>query len=462
MSDALADFKAARRQSATLADPDRASRTIPHSIEAEQGVLGCCLLDPANCISDCIGAFKGNPAVFYDLRHRAIYEELTLMFDARVAVDVVTLSQRLKDKGQLEGVGGLTYLACIPDAVPSAANLKHYTAIVNNKFTLRRMIQTCTTTIDNAYEHQGEVEKLLDTVERDILAACSSGEADAGDRRASFQRITDLMESAYTNKGRLVGLSTGLYGLDKILGGLRNGTMNVIAARPGLGKSTLGYGIAEHNAREGVPVGYFSLEMSEDELNMRSLCANSEVNSRDALCGNIGEREVMRMTTQVRALTKLPIHICDRGDMNILRIRSEGRRMASKLGVKLIVVDYLQLIAGNSKHGRREDVDEISRGVKGMAKELGIPVIALAQLNREIERESGRRPRLSDLRESGGIEQDADSVSFIYCPDESLIQDNGTLPVKFSTQKNRNGDIGECDLMFERALTRFKMPSLMG
>lgn len=443
--------------------PERAELKLPpHSIEAEQGVLGCCLLDPANCIGDCIAAFKGNPAVFYDLRHRAIYEELTLMFDARTAVDIVTLSQRLKDKGQLEGVGGLPALASLPDATPSAANLKHYLDIMVEKFTLRRVIHVCTEAVSKANDTGNKAERILDEVERDILAVCGTGEADTGNRKSSFERVTSLLEEAYTNKGKLVGLGTGLWGIDKILGGLRNGTMNVVAARPGLGKSTLGYGIAEFNAREGTPVGYFSMEMGEDELNLRSLCAASTVNSRDALTGNINERDVARMIGQIKELSKLPIHICDRGDMDILRIRSEGRRMASKLGVKLIVVDYLQLIKGNSRHGRREDVDEISRGIKSMAKELGIPVIALAQLNREIERDAGRRPRLSDLRESGGIEQDADSVSFIYCPDETQIQDNGTLPVKFSTQKNRNGDIGECDLLFERAYTRFTMPSLMG
>lgn len=431
----------------------------PHSIEAERGVLGCIMLDPADTMSQCISALSGGEC-FYDLRHRTIWHQLASMVDTGIPIDVITLGQRLKDGGQLDGVGGLAYISTLPDATPSAFNLPNYLGIVKEKHTLRRLISTCANIATGATEYDGSVDNLLAQVEQDIFKCCQP-EVQETTRKDSFMRLTHLMEDAMNNKGQVVGLESGLYAIDRILGGFRNSTMNVIAARPGLGKSTLGYGIAEHNAKKGIPVGYFSLEMSEDELNLRSLCSNSGVNSKLALTGNLSELDIVRMTQQVGVLGKLPIHINDRSDLTIQRIRSDARRMVAKSKVKLIVVDYLQLVTGVGRFGRREDVDDVSRGIKGMSKELNIPVIALAQLNREIEKDAGRRPRLADLRESGGIEQDADTVSFIYCPDETAIMDNGTLPVRFSTQKNRNGDVGECDLLFERALTRFTVPSIM-
>lgn len=432
-----------------------------NSPEAERGVLGCCLLSPADCIGDVFDAINGDSSYFYSLVNRTVWEELSAMYSERAGIDLITIQQRLKDKGTLDGIGGLTFLASLPDATPSHAHLGYYLSILREKRDLRVLETTCLSVISSIRSGASEAEKLIDCAERDMMAAFNRGESSSGNRKDSFRRVTETLEQAYLNKGKMQGMSTGMYRVDRILGGLRNGTMNVIAARPGLGKSTMGYSIAEFNAKAGTPVGYFSMEMSEDELNMRSLCTNSSVNSRLAMCGELGEREMVAMTKQIVSLSKLPIHICDRSDMTILRIRSEARRMFKKSGVKLIVVDYIQLVSGSNKHGRREDVDEISRGIKGMAKELGIPVVALAQLNREIDKDAGRRPRLSDLRESGGIEQDADSVSFIYCPDDTKIQDDGSLPVKFSTQKNRNGDIGECDLLFERALTRFTTPSMI-
>lgn len=459
-NESTAEYRSNRLAKGSLSSQTTPDRRPPHSTEAEQGVLGCILLSPVDCLDHCISKFPSSE-VFYDLRHRVIFDVLIEMHQKLQAIDLITLQQTLKDKQQLEVVGGLAYLSALPDCVPSAANLDYYLNIAMEKFTLRKMIGTCTEVASRAYEHQGEVEKLLDEVERDILSLCKPVEV-ASTRKDSFLRITDRIEQAFLNPGKLAGLESGLYPVDKIVGGWRDGTMNVIAARPGLGKSTMGWGIAEHNAKQGIPVGYFSLEMSEDELNLRCLCSNAGINSKHALLGSLTERDMTKLVANVGPLGKLPIYVCDRSDMNIIRIRSEARRMVSKLKVKLIVLDYLQLVIGSSRFGRREDVDEISRGIKGMSKELGIPVIALAQLNREIERDAGRRPRLSDLRESGGIEQDADTVSFIYCPDDTQIHDDGTLPVKWSTQKNRNGELAECDLLLERALTRFRVPSLMG
>lgn len=433
-------------------------RAIPHSTEAEQGVLGCCMLDPSK-IPVVVKSIKGDLEAFYDLRHRSLFAELSGLVDEGKPPELITVQQRLKDKGILDGVGGLAYIASLPDVVPSAENVEYYLVILNEKHFLRKLLLTCQNVAGSVFEFSGDVDKLKSKVEQDFFSICQKDAPEAS-RKDSFRAIIDRLERASTGNG-LAGLSTGLHPVDRILGGLRPGTMNVFAARPGLGKSSLALGIAEFNAASGIPCCFMSFEMSQDELNLRSLCSISGVNSRHAISGTLSQMEQLKIGENIAKVSRLPIHICDRGDMNIAQVRSEARRMKFKHNVGLIVVDYLQLVSGSGRNGRREDVDEISRGIKLMAKELNIPVIALAQLSREIERDAGRRPRLSDLRESGGIEQDADTVSFIYCPDETRIMDDGTLPVRLSTQKNRGGDIGECDLLFERALTRFSAPSMV-
>jgi replicative DNA helicase len=457
-----ADFKQAARKPTKLADRSAVDRLPPHSIEAEQGILGCVLLSPQECVGQCIEQFKAGSEVFYDLRHRAIYELVVKMFDGRKAIDLITLQQELRDAQQLDGVGGLGYLASLPDSVPSAANLGYYVDIVLEKFILRRMIGTCADVIARAYDHQGEVDQLLDQVERDILTISQTRETGA------LPTISDLVHGAigrieqyHQNGGALSGLATGFPDLDKMTTGLHAGEMIVIAARPSLGKTSLACCIAETVAiDQKQPVAIFSLEMTADSLVLRMLCSRARVNLRNITSGFLAERDFPRLTGAAGKLNGAPLYIDDTAGLSILQLRAKARRLHQQHGIKLFVIDYLQLLHSDNRRAdnRQQEIADISGGVKALAKELSVPVIVLAQLNREVEREK-RKPRLSDLRESGAIEQDADLVGILYRP-ESEEEEQATpadvIPVNLLIAKQRNGPTGDVHLTFIKGLTRFE------
>jgi replicative DNA helicase len=462
---ATADFKKARRRKATLADPSRVDRLPPHSTEAEQGVLGCILLSPNECVGHCILKFTGGPEVFYDLRHRAIYEVLVDMYDRKAAIDLITVQQILKDKQQLEAVGGLAYLASLPDAVPSAANLEYYLEIVREKFVLRQMIGTCTEVVSRAYEHQGEVDALLDEVERDILKI-------SGDRvttssptmKELVNRAIHHIEAYHQRQGQLGGLATGFIDLDKMTDGFHEGEMIVIAARPSMGKTSLAMNMAEHVAVGlRLPVGVFSLEMTAESLVMRMMSSLARVNSRAIRDGFLAERDFAKLTTAAGQLAKAPLFIDDSSGLSILQLRAKARRMHQQHGIKLFVIDYLQLLHSTARRAenRQQEIADISNGVKALAKELKVPVIVLSQLNRELEKDKNRKPRLSDLRESGSIEQDADVVALLYKPssgddEDGPSPDQEAAPVNLLIAKQRNGPTGDVNLTFLKSCTRFE------
>ncbi len=467
MSDSSpADFKKGRRRKATLADPTRVDRLPPHSIEAEQGVLGCVMLSPHECLGHCVEKLKQGPEMLYDLRHRAIYEVLLEMYDKKSAIDLITLQQTLKDRQQLEGVGGLVYLASLPDAVPSAANLDYYLEIVREKFVLRQMIGTCTEVVSRAYEHQGEVDALLDEVERDILKI-------SGDRVASssptmkdlVHRAIHHIEMYHQRQGQLGGIATGFIDLDKMTDGLHEGEMIVIAARPSVGKTSLVMNMAEHVAVQlKLPVGVFSLEMTSESLVMRMMSSLARVNSRAIREGFLAERDFAKLTNAAGQLAKAPLFIDDTSGLSILQLRAKARRMHQQHGVKLFIIDYLQLLHSTARRAenRQQEIADISNGIKGLAKELKVPVVVLAQLNRESEKEK-RAPRVSDLRESGSIEQDADLVALLYrdVRDKEDDEDQAgpppeTIPVKLLIAKQRNGPTGDINLTFLKSCTRFE------
>ncbi len=460
------DLKQLRRQKAPLADPARVDRLPPHALEAEQGVLGCILLSPPECLGMCIERFKAGPDVFYDLRHRQIYELLVQMYDRKEAVDLLTLQQRLKDTNQLEAVGGLAYLASLPDAVPSAANLSYYADIVREKHLLRRMIQTCMSVVGRVYEQEGEVDALLDEVERDVLKISE-------DRvEASSLNIKDLVRKAITTieefhqrQGMLTGLSTGFPDLDKMTSGLHGGEMIVVAARPSMGKTSLAMNIAEHVAvEERLPVGVFSLEMTAESLVLRMLCSRSRVNLRSIRDGFLAERDFPKLTGSAGKLAGAPLVIDDAPGLSVLQFRAKARRMMQQYGIKLFVVDYLQLLHSTSRRAenRQQEIADISNGIKALAKELNVPIIVLSQLNRELEKDKNRKPRLSDLRESGAIEQDADLVALLYKPnsgdeDEAASgAEQDAIPINLLIAKQRNGPTGDVPLTFLKAYTRFE------
>jgi replicative DNA helicase len=462
-----ADLKRGRRRNPTIAEATKLDRLPPHSPEAEQGVLGCVLLSPNDCMGECIETFKRGAEEFYDLRHQTIYTALAEMYDQRAAIDLVTLQQRLKDKQILEEVGGIAYLATLPDAVPSAANLSYYMEIVREKYLLRKMIRTCTDVVGRVYDYEGEVDALMDEVERDILRISE-------DRVQSHSTlIKDLVKKAintiedfHQRQGMLTGVGTGFMDLDKMTSGLHAGEMIVIAARPSMGKTSLAMNIAEHVAiDERLPVGVFSLEMTAESLVLRMLCSRSRVNLRSVRDGFLAERDFPKLTGAAGKLAGAPLFIDDTAALSILQLRAKARRMAQQYGIKLFVVDYLQLLHSTARRAenRQQEIADISNGIKALAKELNLPVIVLSQLNRELEREKNRKPRLSDLRESGAIEQDADVVGLLYKPssDEDEGADGGgneqeAVPVNLLIAKQRNGPTGDVALTFLKSYTRFE------
>jgi len=461
-----ADLKQARRKKIEAAGPVKLDRLPPFSLEAEQGVLGCVFLSPNECLGECIQRFRSGPEVFYDLRHRTLFELLVGMYDRKEAIDLITVQQRLKDKGQLESVGGLAYLGTLADAVPSAANLAYYVDIVREKHILRRMIHACTAVVGRVYEHEGEVDALLDEVERDILHI-SEERVESATRSIKdlVHKAINTIEDFHARQGMLTGISTGFTDLDRLTSGLHGGEMIVIAARPSMGKTSLAMNIAEHVViDQRLPVGVFSLEMTAESLVLRTLCSRARVNLRDIREGFLAERDFPKLTGAAGKLANAPLFIDDSPALSILQLRARARRMVQQHGLKLFVIDYLQLLHSTSARAenRQQEIADISNGIKALAKELDVPVIVLSQLNRDLEKDKSRKPRLSDLRESGAIEQDADLVALLYKPNSGDDDDGPTreeadaVPINLLIAKQRNGPTGDVPLTFLKGYTRFE------
>src|SRR5688500_8404788 len=454
------------RVSAGLPAPASIDRLPPHSIEAEQGVLGCVMLSPSDCLGICLEKFKKGLEVFYDLRHQAIYDTLIEMYDGKKPIDLITLQENLKLKNQLEAVGGIPYLSALPDAVPSAANLEYYIEIVREKHVLRKMIQTCTGVVSRVYEHEGKVDGLIDEVERDILKISEDRiETTSMKMKDLVHRAINTIEDYHQRQGMITGVGTGFLDFDKMTSGLHGGEMIVIAARPSMGKTSLVMNIVEHVVlEEKQPVGVFSLEMTAESLVLRMLCSRARVNMRNIRDGFLAERDFPKLTGAAGKLANAPLYIDDSAGLSILQLRAKARRMYQQFGIKLIVIDYLQLLNASSSRveNRQQEVAMISNGVKALAKELNVPVIVLSQLNRELEKDKSRKPRLSDLRESGAIEQDADLIALLYKPDEgkedddAAPQDQEAIPVNLLIAKQRNGPTGDVNLTFFKGYTRFE------
>ncbi len=462
---ASVDLRTPRPAKAATATRATVDRLPPHSVEAERGVLGCVLLAPAEGMGVCLEKLKRGSEVFYDLRHQAMFNLLSEMYDRKEAIDVITLQQRLRDRNQLEAVGGLSYLASVMDAVPSAANLEYYLEIVREKYLLRKMIQTCTAVVGRVYEHQGEVDALLDEIERDVLRI---GEERVENSSRTIKELVhkaiNTVEEYHQRQGMLTGIGTGFADLDKMTSGLHGGEMIVIAARPSMGKTSLAMNIAEYVAVEGrLPVGVFSLEMTAESLVLRMLCSRSRVNLRNVREGFLAERDFPKLTGSAGKLANAPLFIDDSSGLSILQLRAKARRMYQQFGIRLFVIDYLQLLNSTSRRAenRQQEIADISNGIKALAKELNVPVIVLSQLNRELEKDKSRKPRLSDLRESGAIEQDADLVGLLYKPnsgdeEEGAAPEHDAVPVNLYIAKQRNGPTGDVPLTFLKGYTRFE------
>lgn len=471
-SSAPADLKKARRRKA-LTDVAAAlvpDRLPPHSKEAEQGVLGCILLDPPLCLGECIEKCKSGSEVFYDLKHQVIYDALVAMSTRGDAIDLITLQQCLKDNKQLDAVGGIAYLMSLADAVPSAANLKYYLTIVLDKHILRRIIRVSSEVVSNSYEFEGEVDRLLDEVETKILRLSEERvEGSSMAMKELVHKAINTIEDYYKREGNITGVGTGFPDLDKMTTGLHEGEMIVIAARPSMGKTSLAMNIAEHAALEqNIPVGVFSLEMSAESLVLRMLCSRARVNLRSIREGFLAERDFPKLTNAASRMGKAPLFIDDSAGLSILQLRAKARRMYNQHGIRLFVIDYLQLLHSTSRRSadnRQQEIAEISSGIKALAKELKVPVIVLAQLNRDVEKRPKATPMLSDLRESGSIEQDADLVGLLYKPnknegddreDADIDDPNDSQRVNLLIAKQRNGPTGDVELVFLKGFTRYE------
>jgi replicative DNA helicase len=422
-----------------------------HSTSSEEGLVGTILLDPIYALSE--AERNGiTPEHFKDLRLRQVYEVLQDMASKRETIGSHTLYVRLREGKLLDACGGAAYLSALPDGVPSAANAPFYIGVMRENHYRRKAIEFAQKVKTAAEANEGELDNLIKGVETELfnLAGYSTATT-SGTRKDSFLRLIDRMEEAQKNKGAIIGLPTGLHRLDYMIGGLRDGALVIIAARPGMGKSSLCMQIGEHNALDKRSTGVFTLEMTEDELNLRSLGSHSRVDMQSALRGEVSQLETPRLIASAGILSKAPIHIRD-SITTLAGIQSEARRLVTQHGVKLIIIDYLQLVRVPGIKHRVQEVGEVSRGLKMLAKELKVPVVAAAQISREIEKDAGgRRPRLADLRESGDIEQDADVVAFIWEDQKNQS--------KICVAKNRNGGCGEIDILFDRTITRFTQQS---
>jgi replicative DNA helicase len=466
--------KTRTQRKASADEAPKLDRLPPHSNEAEQGVLGCILIAPNDTMGICIEKLKRGSEVFYDLRHRTLYEVLVEMYDGNEPIDLITVPQRLKDSNLLEGVGGLSYISSLEDAVPSAANLTYYLDIVLEKHVLRSMLKACTDITGRIYEFEGEVDMLVDEVERDILRISNErADSEILSVKDLVNKAISTIEEYHQREGTLTGLSSGYPDLDKMTTGFHGGEMIVVAARPSMGKTSLAMNIAEHVAlEEKVSVGVFSLEMTADSLMLRMLCSKARVNMRNIREGFLAERDFPKLTGAAGRLAKSSLYIDDTPGLSILQLRARARRMFQQYGIKLFVIDYLQLLNSTSRRAenRQQEIADISNGIKTIAKELDVPIIVLSQLNRELEKDKNRKPRLSDLRESGSIEQDADLVALLYkasndddenveaAPQQETKEQEGE-PINLLIAKQRNGPTGDVNLTFLKAFTRFESRS---
>ncbi len=443
--------------------PQDIGRALPHSVEAEQGVLGSMLISPREIIAECVERISEN--YFYVPAHQTIYTVLVELWNAGSGIDLITFTQTLRDRNLLEVIGGAAFVTSLYTFVPTAANVMYYLEIVREKFILRQIIAAATESVRRAYEEQDEVNALLDEVEQKIFAV--GEDRFKGQMPGMKEQVMGALESIeqlWERRGGITGISTGFAELDRMTDGLHAAEMIIIAARPSMGKTALAMNIAEHVAiTSKLPVAVFSLEMSSQQLVQRLLCSRARVNLQKVREGFLAERDFPSLTAAASKLAESQIYIDDTAGLSILELRAKARRLKAQKDVQLIVVDYLQLLKSTTRRAqdnRQLEISEISSGLKALAKELKLPIIVLAQLNRQPEARSGGKPRLSDLRESGSIEQDADLVGLLVRP-EVYEEDEDARAEKAGEAeliiaKQRNGPVGEVPLTFLKEFTRFE------
>lgn len=437
-----------------------ADRLPPQNLEAESSVLGGIMLDRDAIIkvADILA-----PDDFYDRKHQLIYETMVELFEDRASIDVLTVSNKLSEKGLLEQTGGLAYLTSLVNNTPNAAHVVHYAKIVQRKGTLRKLIQASSDIINSSYGEVEDIDLLLDTAEQKLFGISQKFLRQnfiplSLVLHETFERIDEL----HRERGKLRGISTGFLDLNNLLGGLQKSDLIILASRPSMGKTSLALDIVRHvGVKEKIPVGVFSLEMSKDQLVDRLLAAEANVDLWRMRTGRLSDEgednDFERIGHAMGRLADAPIFIDDSASSNIMEIRTKARRLQAEHDLGLITVDYLQLMEGRNTENRVQEVSEISRALKSLARELNVPVLALSQLSRAVESRNPPIPQLSDLRESGSIEQDADVVMFIYREDLYKGK-NSKRPhiADILIKKHRNGPTGQIELYFEDSKTSFR------
>ena len=438
-------------------------RTPPHSIEAESSVLGGLLLD--NNAWDRVGDLL-KEGDFYRYEHQAIYAAIGALINASKPADVITVFEQLKNQGKAQEMGGLTYLNSLAQYVPSATNIRRYAEIVRERAILRKLVTASDEISTNAFNPQGKtVERILDEAEAKIFAIGEEGSRNKQGFQSLDNLVIDLLDKVQEmadNPADVTGVPTGFADLDRMTSGLQAGDMIVLAARPSMGKTSFAVNIAEHVAlNEGLPVAIFSMEMGAAQLAVRIVGSIGRVNQGNLRSGKLTDDEWPRLTEAIERLRTVSLHIDETPGLSPGELRANARRLARQCGkLGLIVVDYLQLMSGSgsaaSSDNRATELGEISRGLKMLAKELQCPVIALSQLNRSVEQRTDKRPMMSDLRESGAIEQDADIFMFIYRDDYYNKDSKEPNVAEVIIGKQRNGPTGTVKLFFQKNQTRFE------
>ncbi|MBU3911717.1 MAG: replicative DNA helicase [Candidatus Omnitrophica bacterium] len=434
----------------------------PQNLEAEMAVLGSMLIEE-NAIADAIELLDSH--CFYNDANKNIFDSILKLYSDNKAVDIVTLIEELKKTGDMDKVGGVTYITGLTTVVPTAANIKHYALIVKEKSVLRNLISTATNIITDSYDLHGDVDKILDKAERLIFEIASKKvDSNFAPIKEVIKDSIETIDSLYQKKAHVTGLPTGFTDFDSISAGLHPSDLIVFAGRPSMGKSAFVASIAEHiGVHEKIPLVIFSLEMSKEQLVQRMLCSHARVNAHNVRTGFLSQTDWPRLTNAAGKLSEAPIFIDDTASLSVLELRAKARRLKSQQNIKLIIVDYLQLMQGmRGAENRQQEISEISRSLKALARELSVPLIAVSQLSRAVESRQDHRPQLSDLRESGAIEQDADLVGLLlreeyYNPTE---ENRGIAEVIIA--KQRNGPVGSVKLTFIRDYARFENFAMVG
>lgn len=431
-------------------------RTPPQNIEAEQAVIGAVFLEPSAIV---LASEILVPEDFYRSAHQKIFEVMIELNESGKAVDLVTVTEKLAASKLLEDIGGVSYLSELSISVPTAANIGYYARIVEEKALLRRLIRTATDIATNGYTREDEVEELLDEAEKSIMEVAQRKNASA------FQNIKDILVRTYDNiemlhnrKGEITGIPTGFSELDRMTAGFQRNDLIIVAARPSVGKTAFALNIAQNvGTKTDENVAIFSLEMGAEQLVMRMLCAEGNIDAQNLRTGALTDEDWRKLTMAMGSLSNSGIYIDDTPGIRISEIRSKCRRLKQEHGLGMILIDYLQLIqgSGRAKENRQQEVSEISRSLKALARELEVPVIALSQLSRGVEQRQDKRPIMSDIRESGSIEQDADIVAFLFREDYYDQESENKNIIEIIIAKQRNGPTGTVQLAFVKEYNKF-------